>query len=67
MNKPYRSIAVVVVLTLLTALSSFASAEEPLRKGLDCPILFTKRGNYQGIHIISGFPCVFNISFVFLK
>ncbi len=41
----------IFAVALLMALSSFASAAGSLREDLDCPILFTKRGNYQGIHI----------------
>ncbi len=41
----------IVAVALLAAFSSFVAAAESLRTHLDCPILFTKRGNYQGIHI----------------
>ncbi|MCP4375765.1 MAG: hypothetical protein GY794_06270, partial [bacterium] len=41
----------IMALLLLSVLSAFAQAAEPLRKNLDSPILFTKRGNYRGIHI----------------
>ncbi|MDP6636116.1 MAG: hypothetical protein QGG42_14545 [Phycisphaerae bacterium] len=41
----------IMVLALLSLLSAFAPAAEKLRKDLDSPILFTKRGNYRGIHI----------------
>jgi len=41
----------IPALALLSVLSAFAPAAETLRKNLDCPILFTKRGNYRGIHI----------------
>ena len=43
--------ATILVLVLLAGLSSLAQAAETLRKKIDSPILFTKRGNYQGIHI----------------
>jgi hypothetical protein len=49
MSKSHRFI--ILVLALLSMLSSSAPAAETLRKKLDCPILFTKRGNYRGIHI----------------
>ncbi|MDP6546636.1 MAG: hypothetical protein QGH60_21885 [Phycisphaerae bacterium] len=41
----------IPALALLSVLSAFAPAAEVLRKNLDSPILFTKRGNYRGIHI----------------
>ena len=41
----------IPALALLSALSTFAPAAQTLRESLDCPILFTKRGNYRGIHI----------------
>ena len=41
----------ILVLALLSVFSAFAPAAETLRKNLDSPILFTKRGNYRGIHI----------------
>jgi len=41
----------IAALALLSVLSTFAPAAETLRKALDSPILFTKRGNYRGIHI----------------
>ena len=42
---------IIPAMALLSVLSAFAPAAETLRKNLDCPILFTKRGNYRGIHI----------------
>ncbi len=45
------SAAATIIIAVLAAACCFASEEEPLRRQLDAPILFTKRGNYQGIHI----------------
>src|SRR5210317_1451985 len=45
-------ISFAVVLMAITGLESRCPAKEAsLRSKLDFPILFTKRGNYQGIHI----------------
>jgi len=41
----------IPALVVLSVLSTFAPAAETLRATLDSPILFTKRGNYRGIHI----------------
>ncbi|MHC4116680.1 MAG: HzsA-related protein [Planctomycetota bacterium] len=38
-------------MALTVPISSTSAREESLRSMLDFPILFTKRGNYQGIHI----------------
>jgi hypothetical protein len=48
--KTFRNLT-IATLALLSVLSTFATAAETLRKALDSPILFTKRGNYRGIHI----------------
>lgn len=49
-SKGMASFAVVSVVIAVLASSSPAK-EISLRSNLDSPILFTKRGNYQGIHI----------------
>jgi len=41
----------ILAVALVTPLSAIASSAKALRKELNSPILFTKRGNYQGIHI----------------
>jgi hypothetical protein len=42
-------VAVFVAVVVVT--NGSVANEASLRSELDCPILFTKRGNYQGIHI----------------
>ena len=46
-----KSLATFVFVTMMTSVCFPAFAAEPLRIQLDSPILFTKRGNYTGIHI----------------
>jgi len=41
----------ILALAMLSMLATFTQAAETLRGKLDSPILFTKRGNYRGIHI----------------
>jgi len=41
----------LTVLALLSLISASAPAAQTLRKNLDSPLMFTKRGNYRGIHI----------------
>jgi len=46
-----KSLTTFVFVTMMTTVCFPAFAAEPLRIQLDSPILFTKRGNYTGIHI----------------
>ncbi|MDP6524063.1 MAG: hypothetical protein QGH15_07560 [Kiritimatiellia bacterium] len=50
-----RLVAVLALTMVIATLADFAAAQdakkESLRSSLDAPILFTKRGNYRGIHI----------------
>lgn len=54
---PYRDgvrrVVPMLVLSLVIAISGkpLAAPEPALREALDSPLLFTKRHNYQGIHI----------------
>jgi len=45
------SLLASIVVATVTTITVAVPAAEPLRKQLDSPILFTKRGNYKGIHI----------------